>query len=402
MFPKPEVYHDTSCPLYKARQSSKDSEGDDTDDKVGDLMNLAETKRKTFSNTKSDSVCSCGGIDTKEKDALLTLDSDKLLESEGLGGEVNHGRNADEANDTDLKVTNKSSKEELLIDFESELQNMECDKTADNLDVFESSLKKTPSPKSPHTHVEFSLADAESSSKLVSEILSEGSSKGEKTSGKTSSESLARTGISEESGKDIRNKNSGTEDKESGDKKVQIGSIVYLPVEEDSEGHVTLKSLEETQNTLSKLSTEAFEQTSKSETNLAGSVPKIENQDIEKKRSSSTSSLGPFSPSPHLSAFVNYATGFFSRTESQKEIKDIQDVIPDAKVEEPKKSSDIPMIAAAPVAGKRRGKISRHSNNNQEVEVESAVKMNEKLEDLFSVDYDSKYLCILLTSRYMF
>ena len=396
MFPKPEVYHDKTCPLFMARKGSKELlqsensnlDNDNENDNIGDLKTLAETKRKTFGNTKSDSVCSCGGMDVQERDALLRFDSDKGSESDKLSGEVNQGRNSDEATDKEMSTDSSSVKQELLIDLgDSKLPNKECDKTvegADSLDVFQNSPKTTSNPRSPRAKtVSFSLDGGESSSKFDRESPFEDVFKGDQSAELTSIESVNRTTPSAGSDK---------ENNDSEDKKLQIGNITYLPVREDSQGQVSLKSLEETQYALSQLSTEAFEQTSKSETNLLGNVLKNESQDTEKKRSSSTSSLGPFSPSPHLSAFVNYATGFFSRTESQKEIKDIHDVMPDSKAEEPKKSSDIPMIAAAPTtAGKRRGKISRHSNTNKEVEVESAVKMNEKIEDLFSVDYDSKY-----------
>ena len=424
MFPKPEVYHDKTCPLFIARQNSKEKEIDDSEDRVGDLSDIAEAKRKTYSKTKSESVCSCGGgIDLKDKESLFTFDSDKFPESENLSGEVNLGRNADSADDTEMKLGGEisASLEENLIDFgESEVKATECDKfskTAEFSELIEHSLKPTHSPRSPksprsprspRSHVTFSIDEDSEAVTAVSDKTITVSDKtitvSDKTitvSDKTISDTLGRAeAVKEPFTASALSKVSAVgdiedKDKEAleGEEKTQIGNIVYLPVREDSEGHVTLKSLEETQNALSKLSTEAFEQTSKSDTNLTGTEPmKSENQDIEKKRSASTSSLGPFSPSPHLSAFVNYATGFFSRTESQKDIKDIRDVVPEYKTEELKKISDIPVIAAAPMAGKRRGKISRHSNTNQEIAVESAVKMTEKLEDLFSVDYDSKLL----------
>ena len=406
MFPKPEVYHDKTCPLFIARQNSKEKEIDDSEDRVGDLSDIAEVKRNTYGKTKSESVCSCGGgIDLKDKESLFTFDSDKIPESENLSGEVNLGRNADSADDAEMKLGGEisASLEENLIDFgESEVKATECDKfskTAEFSELSEHSLKPTHSPRSPksprsprspRSHVTFSIDEDSEAVTLVSDkTIRDTLERAEAVK-----ESFTASALSKVSAVgDIEDK-----DKEAleGEEKTQIGNIVYLPVREDSEGHVTLKSLEETQNALSKLSTEAFEQTSKSDTNLTGTEPmKSENQDIEKKRSASTSSLGPFSPSPHLSAFVNYATGFFSRTESQKDIKDIKDVVPEYKTEELKKTYDIPVIAAAPMAGKRRGKISRHSNTNQEIAVESAVKMTEKLEDLFSVDYDSKFTSLL-------
>ena len=417
MFPKPEVYHDKTCPLFIARQNSKEKEIDDSEDRVGDLTDVAEAKRKTYSKTKSESVCSCGGgIDLKDKDSLFTFDSDKIPESENLSGEVNLGRNADSAEDAEMKLGGEisASLEDNLIDFgDSEVKPTECDKfskTAEFSEPSEHSLKPTHSPRSPksprsprspRSHVTFSIDEVSEAVTTVSDKTITVSDKTITVSDKTISDTLGRAeAVKEPFTASALSKVSAVGDIEDKDKealedeeKTQIGNIVYLPVREDSEGHVTLKSLEETQNALSKLSTEAFEQTSKSDTNLTGTEPmKSENQDIEKKRSASTSSLGPFSPSPHLSAFVNYATGFFSRTESQKDIKDIKDVVPEYKTEELKKTSDIPVIAAAPMAGKRRGKISRHSNTNQEIAVESAVKMTEKLEDLFSVDYDSKLL----------
>ena len=405
MFPKPEVYHDKTCPLFIARQNSKEKEIDDSEDQVADLTDVAEAKRKTYSKTKSESVCSCGGgIDLKDKDSLFTFDTDKIPESENLSGEVNLGRNADSADDAEMKLGGEisASLEENLIDFgESEVKATECDKfskTAEFSDISEQSLKpihtgsprspKSPrSPRSPRSHVTFSIDEDSEAVTAVSDItISDSLERAEAVKEPFTASALSKVSAVG----DIEDKDKETLE---GEEKTQIGNIVYLPVREDSEGHVTLKSLEETQSALSKLSTEAFEQTSKSDTNLTGTEPmKSENQDIEKKRSASTSSLGPFSPSPHLSAFVNYATGFFSRTESQKDIKDIKDVVPEYKTEELKKTSDIPVIAAAPMAGKRRGKISRHSNTNQEIAVESAVKMTEKLEDLFSVDYDSKLL----------
>ena len=394
MFPKPEVYHDKTCPLYMARKGSKEMlelensnpDNDNDSDDIGDLKTLAETKRKAFGNIKSDSVCSCGGIDIHEKDAL-SHDSDKGLESDRLSGEVNKGRHSDEAVDKDSGTEGSSAQQELLIDLDdSELPNKECDKTdedTDSLAVLQSSSKKTSSPRSPRGKVvSFSIDEDEISGKFGRDSPFEDVFKGDQSIELPSTESINRTTQSAGSDKG---------DNDSDDKKLQIGNITYLPVREDSQGQVTLKSIEETQHALSKLSTEAFEQTSKPETNLSGNVLRSESQDIEKKRSASTSSLGPFSPSPHLSAFVNYATGFFSRTESSKDIKDIHDFMPDSNIEEPKKSFDIPVVAAAPTtAGKRRGKISRHSNMNKEIEVESAVKMTEKIEDLFSVDYDSK------------
>lgn len=200
--------------------------------------------------------------------------------------------------------------------------------------------------------------------------------------------------------------NTPNESSSNGDKETRIGNIVYLPVEEDVNGQVTVRSVEITANHLSHLSESDFAQISKSDSDLVDSSLNVTNKEVEKTRSSSTSSLGPFSPTPHLSAFVNYATGFFQRHASDSSIKDIKDVIIDSlseirlpeSVVESKESEDsktetkfdIPTVSAA-LPGRRRGKMSRHEHQTSAggVAVESAVTMEDK-PNLLTMDYDRK------------
>lgn len=170
---------------------------------------------------------------------------------------------------------------------------------------------------------------------------------------------------------------------------LRIGNIVYLPVEEDSKGQITLKAIDDTKSVLTKLSEGEVEERARSQ-----SAP----VDVPLERASnrhSIGSFGSFSVSPHLNAFVNYATGFFK---SNPDVKDISDVIPDTNV---KPSAD----GATEKNGNKSSPddktvhmmVHRHSKNGKsgdlmdlEVAVENAVKLADKPE-LFQ-SFDSEYI----------
>ena len=176
-----------------------------------------------------------------------------------------------------------------------------------------------------------------------------------------------------------------------GDKETRIGNIVYLPVTEDQNGEITEKSIKQTQNALSKLSAEEFTCDSNTDKSLAqNSSTKNEEKSVDKTDSSVTSALGPFSPTPHINAFVNYATGFFQKhAQDLKDVKDIKEMPSSKPTEESVKSFDIPVVGVSHGERKRVGKLSRHENL-ADIEVESAVRLDEK-SDLFTLDYKRRY-----------
>lgn len=135
-------------------------------------------------------------------------------------------------------------------------------------------------------------------------------------------------------------------DKISPQGEIRIGNIVYLPVEEDVKGQITLKGMEQTTEALLKLSSDDFKKNKRS-------VSESDSVFLPDNKSSSFSSFR----APPLSAFVNYATGLFrSEPGDRDNVKDIQDALADTR---------------------------------DRVEVENAVKLADKPELFLS--FDSEY-----------
>lgn len=429
MFPKPEVYHTRSCPLAKEKlHLSQQNE----QSKLSAILpqiprNIKNILKKPLN--KSESVCSCGQGASENLERLEKLDSEMTnIEEDGkkleevVGKESEEGKDfvtelVDTRLDEGISKTSDNDGNETLEDSGA-VEDKSVGQIEETVDKSSESEEGVPKVK-PGTKlakgqkklsVSFTLPETDDVAVVSKKPESEGIHEIE------SGENVdtGKVGTSE-TALDAKIDDSGKAEKQDANGETRIGSIVYLPVEEDSNGEVTLKSVEKTQSTLSKLSAEEFAEISKSDSNLAEpSAGKTENREVEKTRSSSTSSLGPFSPTPHLSAFVNYATGFFQRNPSDSSIKDIKDVIMgsfdsltdsrqiddskmDAKtlnqnqVGQSERKSDLPVISAAPSGGKKRGKLSRHGDvTHANVAVESAVGMDEKAE-LFNVDYSRKF-----------
>ncbi|XP_053382496.1 nuclear receptor coactivator 7-like isoform X4 [Mercenaria mercenaria] len=404
-YPKPEVYHDKACPMAKEILLSSQK----TDQSKHISSSLSENLKNILRNplNKSESVCSCGKGVTNDR--LESVSGDEA-DSTKLNEEMNKGRQDEVHANDDSKVTDDRISDKTNDNVFSE-GNGDTD-TVDNGGDEAGSGNGTRVKSSPRLDgrgqkklsVSFSLPETDTVSPGKEKI-----SPGLETlldledTDKTKTDEVKETvNTGDEHTDNKAQENSKTQsENENGDKETRIGNIVYLPVEEDANGEVTVQSVEKTANTLSKLSVDEFSQISKSDTDLVDSGLNVENKEVEKTRSASTSSLGPFSPTPHLSAFVNYATGFFQRHASDSSIKDIKDVLidslsdlkmPESKIDskEPKNEThyDVPTVSAAPT-GKRRGKMSRHGDQapSSNVAVESAVTMDEK-PDLLTMDYD--------------
>ncbi|WAR17472.1 NCOA7-like protein [Mya arenaria] len=437
---KLEVYHDKSCPLAKEKLlTSQQIDQAKTSPVIP--KDLQEILRNPL--IKSESVCSCGHGAT---DKLGRLDSVFEDTTDVTDGVENKGGNSLESGEA---TTSQEQDSGFVGDLSESRVDEGCDKYTGNVDqgvqdgrnvaksvdnasgdvgdngscptgdLIDLGVESEPAGASAKTSPRLGKPNKRLS---VSFSLPETDNNTSPTRKKPDS-GIEETAEEKDDDKDDTAKRSEDNDKkqepdnvaESNNGETRIGNILYLPVEEDSNGHLTVQAVEKTQNTLSKLSADDFGAISKSDTNIAelGVGEKIENADVEKTRSSSTSSLGPFSPTPHLNAFVNYASGFFQRHASDSSIKDLKDVIMDTltdskssseskiigKTERSESSSDmdqtdgkkdIPVISAAPT-GRKRGKLSRYSNTaeRQDVAVESAVTMDDK-PGLFNMDY-TKY-----------
>lgn len=404
VFPKPEVYHDKSCPMAKEKLLSSQKEEQSRYSSSSLTENLKNILRNPLN--KSESVCSCGkGVNNETIDLL---DEDETDDTSGLNKEMDKGRQDEVETVDDTKDGVDSRNDNVFGDDSGEME------TKDNIlagAVGGEDVKTSPRLNGrgqKKLSVSFSLPETDSVFLTSKEKIPPGlvtlSDSEESDQSKNDIEVKANIESGTEQKDDSveksdktksENENSSTEDKET-----RIGNILYLPVEEDANGEVTVQSVEKTANSISQLSANHFAEISKSDTDLVDASLNVESKDVEKTRSSSTSSLGPFSPTPHLSAFVNYATGFFQRHASDNSIKDIKDVIVDSlsdlRMPESKLDSkdtktetkpDIPTVSAAPT-GRRRGKMSRHGNTaSGGVAVESAVTMDEK-PDLLTMDYD--------------
>ena len=82
-------------------------------------------------------------------------------------------------------------------------------------------------------------------------------------------------------------------------KGMRIGSIVYLPMSESSQGEVTAKEIESAQVALSRLSVEEFEQDKSRSQSTPLDIPVI--QQTNSRPDSRSASFGSFNMAPHLS-----------------------------------------------------------------------------------------------------
>jgi len=430
---KHEVYHDKSCPLAREKLLASQQ----TDQAKNSFPEIPEAVKNSLRNplNKSESVCSCGHLDSSVFDDV----DGEGMDVNDKQSDDNSATGTDKTKDAFDNLDDSDQKTGILIDF-SESRNDEGldvsgsegsevkpgdDSMGGSSGVRESNrgeasfddsgaVKDKPKIGKAHKRLSVSFSIPESDTVVSKQSMT----KKDVDSGiqELGSEIAEEPRDKMKDFDDAQVGSSSTEDsadvtEASG--KTRIGNIVYLAVDSDSNGNVSVQEAELKQNTLSQLSANEFNSISKSDSDLAeasGGSRLAENMDLEKTRSSSTSSLGPFSPTPHLSAFVNYASGFFQRHASDSSIKDIKDVIIDTITDSmsPSESKttakpadqvdgqrdgarDIPVVSAAPAPGRRRGKLSRHSNRGEkhDVAVESAVTMEER-PDLFTMDYTSK------------
>ncbi|KAK3590702.1 hypothetical protein CHS0354_008040 [Potamilus streckersoni] len=361
LYPKPQIYHDKSCPLNKARHNHTDQAlGADVDstNNVGNSGKVS-TQRETIESelSPSGSACSCSastkeGGNTDEEGCMKNLD-DVFNKSEAETSGANEavslitddGKN-EQLNSQDLHITegleyesggvlckHGSAKEVLKLDSKTLSTVAGCD----TIDADTPSIEK----------LQFEAETIE---------IEPGTSQKNDTASGTSQESA--------------NKTATHSDEKAA---MQIGNIVYLPVE-DGMGQVTLKGAEQTQKSLDRLSTEDFQQKVSLDQPAVDGTSKSEEILIPKKRSTSTSSLGSsfssLTSSPHLSAFVNYATGLFKSNPDDK-TKDVKEVYSSDETKGNINASDY---------GKKTEGIF------EVVEVESAVKIEDKPELFQSFD----------------
>ncbi|XP_021364268.1 oxidation resistance protein 1-like isoform X2 [Mizuhopecten yessoensis] len=142
----------------------------------------------------------------------------------------------------------------------------------------------------------------------------------------------------------------------------QIGNIVYLPVSEGQQGAISLSDVETAQDRLSKISVGKFEQEDKPVSDPMD-VPGSNRMSTGDPRQSS--SFGSFNVSPHLSAFVNYATGLFK---TNAEVKDICEAMSELEVQGEDGIVDIAQT-----------ENNIHKNTVKSgLEVENAIKLTDK------------------------
>lgn len=142
----------------------------------------------------------------------------------------------------------------------------------------------------------------------------------------------------------------------------QIGNIVYLPVSEDKQGEVTLTDMETAQDRLSKISVDKFEEEDKS---VSEPMDVPGSNKVSSAEARQSGSFGSFNVSPHLSAFVNYATGLFK---TNPDVKDIADVMSEMDAQ---RDTD----AECPVSTDNNGHKSVVKSG---LEVENAIKLTDK------------------------
>ena len=173
-------------------------------------------------------------------------------------------------------------------------------------------------------------------------------------------------------------------------KGMRIGSIVYLPVSESSQGEVTAKEIESAQVALSRLSVEEFEQDKSRSQSTPLDIPVI--QQTNSRPDSRSASFGSFNMAPHLNAFVNYATGLFK---SGTDVKDIGEVTQENDPSNKNKSDILDFKGKSDIIKQRLRSLgsspkekSDPSGTDLTVAVENAVKLADKPE-LFQ-SFDSK------------
>ncbi|KAL3847555.1 hypothetical protein ACJMK2_018460 [Sinanodonta woodiana] len=353
LYPKPQIYHDKSCPLNKSKHHHTHQASQPAVDPTECVENsVADSKQSETVESQlslSGSACSCSvstkeGGNTDEEDSMKNLE-DVFNKSEAETSSANEA----------VSLMMDAGKIELLNSLDLQMTAGSEDQSRLVLDQHvpaEEVLKLDSVTLPTNTGCDTIHVDNPSIEKLqfeaeTIEIEPRTSQTNEIASGTPSLESA--------------NKTASDSDEKAG---MQIGNIVYLPVE-DCTGQVTLKGAEQTQKSLDGLSSEDFQQKMSLDQPHVDGTPKSGEIPIPKKRSTSTSSLGSFSSltaSPHLSAFVNYATGLF-RSSPDDKTKDIQDV---CSSEETKGNIDT-------------SSSGRKAESTYEgVEVESAVKIEDK------------------------
>ena len=367
---KHEVYHDKACPQYKSW-----CEGHNKDTEESPLMDETNTVvKKTL--TRNDSVCSCGpsqNIPPLTKDGQVTTDSESILTSKmetiqdtecvKESNTVRGSNNIDSQNGGNVK---RDSGMEFGDFVSADDHFLNAD--GENVQETDSSQVEFPS----NNHAEKPKLSGISTIDLKPVVDHRDKSNDKIT-------------MSEDAVDDCGNKTK---------EELRIGNIVYLPVSEDDKGVVSVQEFESAKKTLQKMSLHEFDQKTRSY-----SSP-IEIQSSKQTSSSpelkSSGSFGSFNVTPHLNAFVNYATGLFKSSD----VKDIAEV---------EKQSSVDFARPGGIdnlqGGPRKGNSSSfvmHSQENKDLElaVENAVKLADKPE-LFQ-SFDSEYNVIVALIRVLF
>ncbi|KAK3087028.1 hypothetical protein FSP39_000610 [Pinctada imbricata] len=354
--PKPEVYHDKSCQLYKSwcEGHNKEQDAEDSDKPDSEQGAIAQTDKNKL--LRGDSVCSCG-----PNQNIPPMNRDDQDSSTGIHLQGN------------LSI---AENEEV-----SDSQTMEKDLSTEKTDPEASgNLEMTP------------LID-------FGDFVSAETVEGE--SGK-------------EESKTVNSEQNTVESEE--DTIVSEHNVSYSPQQDQlitkDEPNIGKDGQEGVENVTSDTGTNlpATEKTSKisntskdTESVMKTHTEKLKNEfelkprsqsspiEIQKKYSSkrtsstsspdtkSSSSFGSFNVTPHLNAFVNYATGLFKSSD----VKDIGEAGKNAASESDKvKTSDDSHD------GTRKATVTAHMQDNVDLEVavENAVKLADKPELFQSFD----------------
>lgn len=367
--PKPEIYHDKSCPHY---QSWVKGHSDFNLNIVPEVTQDTTSPTENSEKSETTSICSCGVTDQKLS-PLKSPTSNKLLANQNSPAG---------SQDQSFEIISESS---------------------NNGDQ-----KKMDPTKNLITDIDIiSLEDTNLDNKNeISPVLIDLSESKNKTKkffldDECDDDDVTNQNDDKKNNEDVMenhlvNKNNSGSDITNGNKspgELRIGNIVYMPVSENSEGEVSQKDIEQIKTTLSRLSLNDFENRDRSKS-APVDVPVVSISSKEDvAQSKSFGSIGGSLPSisPHINTFVNYATGLF-RPDSRADVKDISEIL-----EESERSFSL--------SGKN---MSINMNEHDfAIAVESAVKLADK-PNLFqsfdklipkpAVSYEDPplYLCIRL------
>ncbi|KAJ8322197.1 hypothetical protein KUTeg_000668 [Tegillarca granosa] len=392
---KPVVYHDKTCPLYRSWCASHSNLFEENDLPTSPTSGDKETSHDHNTTANSEiseagSVCSCGASGELSNQMVTPSSPIKDIVTSDISEQANQNQELI-PHDQKIDSHKQNMHSPVSENADSEFGEFECaempkpltanmicsDKEFVSVNLVtktsepdeSSGTEKLQSTASDNSIVESQSPDKARTSFFLNSPKSENSQPVSETCDTHEGDSQEICDIKQEPSGELR-----------------IGNIVYLPVEEDSKGQITLKAIDDTKSVLTKLSEGEIEERARSQ-----SAPVDVPQEKASNRQS-IGSFGSFSVSPHLNAFVNYATGFFK---SNPDVKDISDVIPDTEV---KSSSDNNEAVEkngdkTSLYDKLHMTVHRHSKNGKsgdlmdlEVAVENAVKLADKPELFQSFD----------------